>query len=403
MLISATRWLRCALVFGIWLSGCAETTVTYTPLNVPPHDLRARGPEQIRGLLQHAAREAPCRCWPDFGSRGWRRLRNASDFDLGPAPERRRKGLRCLVARGSHHDDQAYWAGLPRSFVSGLFGDVPRLPDHAAGRRRCDVHPHAFVGHRRRPAAAAPADSRPTPDVSGPEGLRSVAKLRPRHWAEPAIPGSTRSSCYGRGTMRSFLRSVLGVALAVTLTAAALGGCGSSSKASGTVGGPCFTNGTCNAGLECLSNLCVQPAGAGGSGGAPGSAGASGQAGAAGGGGQATGAAGATAGAGGQAAGGAAGVGGGGGQSAAGASGSAGAGGAGGACTLIQDTFTGESADCKTCLAAHCCEQFNACESDSACQTYIDRGSSLEAAGPVYAPLLSCEGASCPTPCLGII
>lgn len=63
------------------------------------------------------------------------------------------------------------------------------------------------------------------------------------------------------------MRRVLGLTFGVTLTAAALGGCGSSSKASDTVGGPCFTNGTCNAGLECLSDLCVQPAGAGGSGG----------------------------------------------------------------------------------------------------------------------------------------
>jgi hypothetical protein len=141
--------------------------------------------------------------------------------------------------------------------------------------------------------------------------------------------------------------------------------------------------------LECLSDLCVQPAGAGGSGGAPGAAGASGQAGAGGGGGQATGAGGAAAGAGG--------------QSIAGASGSAGAGGAGGACTLISDSFTGASSACLTCLTMHCCEQFNACESDSNCQTYIEHGSSLDTAGPMYAPLQSCQSTNCSTPCPGML
>jgi hypothetical protein len=58
MLIPPIRWLRCALVFGIWLSGCAETTVTYTPLNVPPHELRARRPEQIE-VFSSAPPERP--------------------------------------------------------------------------------------------------------------------------------------------------------------------------------------------------------------------------------------------------------------------------------------------------------------------------------------------------------
>jgi hypothetical protein len=48
MLISSSRWLRCGLVVGIWISGCAETTVTYTPLNAPPHDPKARRPEEIQ-------------------------------------------------------------------------------------------------------------------------------------------------------------------------------------------------------------------------------------------------------------------------------------------------------------------------------------------------------------------
>jgi hypothetical protein len=37
--------------------------------------------------------------------------------------------------------------------------------------------------------------------------------------------------------------------------AAACGGSGS--KAAGDVGGPCYSNGTCNAGLGCYSNICV--------------------------------------------------------------------------------------------------------------------------------------------------
>lgn len=112
-----------------------------------------------------------------------------------------------------------------------------------------------------------------------------------------------------------------------------------------------------------------------------------------------TGGGGAAAGAGGQAAGGAAGLGGEGGQSTAGASGSAGAGGADGACTLLQDTFTGASSDCDTCLAMHCCEQFNACVNDSGCAIYIDRAGTPEGAGGELAPLQSCAATSWPSLC----
>jgi hypothetical protein len=37
-------------------------------------------------------------------------------------------------------------------------------------------------------------------------------------------------------------------------------GCGSSGPATGSERGPCYGNGTCNTGLECLSNVCVKPA-----------------------------------------------------------------------------------------------------------------------------------------------
>jgi hypothetical protein len=212
--------------------------------------------------------------------------------------------------------------------------------------------------------------------------------------------------------MRKHGRCVLGLVFGVTLTAAALGGCGSASTHTGTVGAPCSANGTCDPGLQCLSNLCVQPAGGGGAGGANGAAGASGQAGAAGGAngaagasGQAGAAGGAAGGAGGHAAGGAgghaAGGAGGGGQSAAGANGSAGAGGAGGACTLVSDSFTQASTACRTCEEMHCCEEFNACEGDSNCQLYIDHGSSLMDAGPMLPPLQACTATNCATPCSG--
>ncbi|HEY4393434.1 MAG TPA: hypothetical protein VGP64_05210 [Polyangia bacterium] len=208
----------------------------------------------------------------------------------------------------------------------------------------------------------------------------------------------------------------------MTLTAAVLAGCGSGSKAAGSVGGPCFSNGTCDTGLECLSTLCVQPAGAGGAGGAAGAsgtagtsgiagalgaagasgaAGVSGQAGAGGEGGKATGAGGAAAGSGGQAAGGAGAAGaagsaaGGGGQSAAGANGSAGA---GGACTLISDTFTTASTNCKTCLMQHCCEQFNACEMDPDCAAYIDIFGAT-AGDSTTLPLQTCASTNCPSIC----
>jgi hypothetical protein len=175
--------------------------------------------------------------------------------------------------------------------------------------------------------------------------------------------------------MRRLRRCLVGAAFGVMLTAAAVGGCGSSSKAAGTVGGPCFTNGTCDTGLECLSNLCVQPTGGGGAGGANGAAGGAG--------GQSGGAAG------------------GGGQSAAaGANGSAGA---GGACTLISDSFTLASADCRTCEAMFCCEAFNACENDSNCQLAIDHGSASGTAGPMLAPLQSCTSTNCSTVCAGLV
>jgi hypothetical protein len=53
-------------------------------------------------------------------------------------------------------------------------------------------------------------------------------------------------------------RLVHRVVILLALLAAACGG-GSSSAPAGTETGPCYPNGTCNAGLLCLSNLCVRP------------------------------------------------------------------------------------------------------------------------------------------------
>jgi hypothetical protein len=44
------------MVLAVGLAGCAETTLTYTPLNTPPHDLRPRAPEQLQIFSSAPAR-----------------------------------------------------------------------------------------------------------------------------------------------------------------------------------------------------------------------------------------------------------------------------------------------------------------------------------------------------------
>src|SRR5579862_9110835 len=56
--------------------------------------------------------------------------------------------------------------------------------------------------------------------------------------------------------LRVLARACVWLAL---LGVASMPACGSSSKATGAEGGACFSNGTCNAGLSCLSHLCVNP------------------------------------------------------------------------------------------------------------------------------------------------
>jgi hypothetical protein len=58
MFTSPCRWLPWGLVLTVCLVGCAETTVTYTPLNTPPHALHARAPEQIQ-VFSSAPPERP--------------------------------------------------------------------------------------------------------------------------------------------------------------------------------------------------------------------------------------------------------------------------------------------------------------------------------------------------------
>ena len=40
--------MRWGMVLAVCLGGCAETTLMYTPLNLPPHELRPRAPEQVQ-------------------------------------------------------------------------------------------------------------------------------------------------------------------------------------------------------------------------------------------------------------------------------------------------------------------------------------------------------------------
>jgi hypothetical protein len=59
---------------------------------------------------------------------------------------------------------------------------------------------------------------------------------------------------HNEGHLRAAARACAWLAL---LGIASMSACGSSSKATGAEGGACFSNGTCNAGLSCLSRLCV--------------------------------------------------------------------------------------------------------------------------------------------------
>jgi pilus assembly protein FimV len=160
----------------------------------------------------------------------------------------------------------------------------------------------------------------------------------------------------------------VGIAVALGLIVAAGAGCGSSSKVAGTEGGPCFTNGTCNAPLSCLSNLCVNPASTDGAAGTSGAGGVAGSAG--------------STGAGGSAAGGHAG----GGATDAGADGPA------------CGTFAGLNPDCESC----CCSQFSACSKDTTCGTCLSTGGAPVAcsSNSAYQSLFACQTTgTCATPC----
>ena len=182
-------------------------------------------------------------------------------------------------------------------------------------------------------------------------------------------------------------RTIAILVLGAALLAGACGG--SSSKATGTEGGPCYGNGTCNAGLSCLSQLCVSPNGSGGSqagGAAGGKAGTGGAAGAAGG---AAGAAGAT---GGNGAGGASG----GGASGTGGSGTGGAGGGTFTCNGgIQYWSSRTSMACINCINQFCCYQSINCTGSAACP-YCTAGVNDNCASDAfYNELETCIANSC--------
>jgi len=55
--------------------------------------------------------------------------------------------------------------------------------------------------------------------------------------------------------------NAVGFGLVFALATALAAACGAAPKAEGTEGGPCYGNGSCNAGLACLSHLCVDASG----------------------------------------------------------------------------------------------------------------------------------------------
>jgi hypothetical protein len=78
--------------------------------------------------------------------------------------------------------------------------------------------------------------------------------------------GSTGGASGSMGAGGTALGGSGGVIVGSTGGSSPSGGTGSSSGGStsgtaGTEGGPCYPNSTCNAGLTCLSNLCVNPPG----------------------------------------------------------------------------------------------------------------------------------------------
>jgi hypothetical protein len=80
--------------------------------------------------------------------------------------------------------------------------------------------------------------------------LAGNATLAPEHWGDPIMTGA-------------FVRS----SRAAVLLAAVAAACGGSTAAApqGGLRQSCYPNGTCNAGLTCLSDVCVAAPGDGGS------------------------------------------------------------------------------------------------------------------------------------------
>jgi hypothetical protein len=154
---------------------------------------------------------------------------------------------------------------------------------------------------------------------------------------------------------------------------------GNDASAMGGEGQPCYPNDTCNAGLSCLSNLCVD-AGSGGTAGAAGAGGSAGSSGASGTGGTA---------------------------------GAAGSGGAAGAPTdAAEDSgFTpicdsglllpNDAADCANCLSQYCCTEFTNCtgNADPGQTQQCLNDCSVTPPGPLCVSAMECQANNCAPVC----
>ena len=120
---------------------------------------------------------------------------------------------------------------------------------------------------------------------------------------------------------------------ALCAIATVLAACGSSKK-QGSEGGACFPNGTCNAGLVCLGDTCVQPSGDGGTDGG----------------------------------------------------------------TFVCDSdFMFESAPFSACVSESCCTEFDRCFPDAVCRACLDTTTTECETDVLFMPLVECIDANCPS------
>ncbi len=127
--------------------------------------------------------------------------------------------------------------------------------------------------------------------------------------------------------------------------------CGASTPESGTERGPCYPNGTCNAGLSCLSDLCVERSADGGAVGDGGTTDGGG-----------------------------------------GADGGLDGGDDTGVCGSDFHFLTGAS----ECATRSCCASFDPCLADGACRACLDTGTGCSS-DPLFAAAMACLASTCPT------